>query len=183
MIKNYVNKKIKKQGQVKNNITHFVTLSLCHLVTIALLFMSVPAEAQTVTSAEIKSQIASQLETIYKKNTNADVEVKITGTPFAELQLPEGKITYKIVQGADKIVPRDIKRVDVFVNNSFVRTLNLPAQTKIYKEVLVAADFINREQAITREATLVKRIDVSQKIDYILTEKNLSKEMSNIFAK
>ena len=31
--------------------------------------------AQTVTSAEIKSQIASQLENIYKKNTNADVEL------------------------------------------------------------------------------------------------------------
>ena len=32
-------------------------------------------QAQTISSAEIKSQIASQLETIYKKNTNADVEV------------------------------------------------------------------------------------------------------------
>ena len=39
-------------------------------------------QAQTVTSAEIKSQIASQLEAIYKKNINADVEVKITATPF-----------------------------------------------------------------------------------------------------
>ena len=135
-------------------------------------------QAQTVTSTEIKSQIASQLESIYKKNTNADVEVKITATPFAELQLPDGKITYKIVQGADKIVPRDIKRVDVYVNNSFVRTLNLPAHTSVYKEVLVAADFINREQAINRESTLVKKIDVSQRIDYVLSEKVLSKEMS-----
>ena len=130
--------------------------------------------AQTVTSAEIKSQIASQLENIYKKNTNADVEVKINATPFAELQLPDGEVTYKIVQGADKIVPRDIKRVDIYVNNAFVRTLNLPAQTSVYKDVLVAADFINREQSITREATLVKKIDVSQKIDYVLSEKMLS---------
>ena len=113
--------------------------------------------AQTVTSAEIKSQIATQLETIYKKNTNADVEVKIIATPFAELQLPDGKITYKIVQGADKIIPRDIKRVDIYVNNAYIKTLNLPAQTSVYKEVLVAADFINREQAITRESTLVKK--------------------------
>ena len=135
-------------------------------------------QAQTVTSAEIKSQIASQLEAIYKKNTNADVEVKITATPFAEIQLPDGKISYKVVQGADKIIPRDIKRIDIYVNNAFVKSLNLPAQTSVYKEVLVAADFINREQAITREATLVKRIDVSQKIDYVLSEKVLSKEMS-----
>ena len=148
------------------------------ITALIMMITGMSVQAQTVTSAEIKSQIASQLENIYKKNINAEVEVKITATPFAELQLPDGEVTYKVVQGADKIVPRDIKRVDIYVNNAFVRTLNLPAQTSVYKEVLVAADFINREQAITREATLVKRIDVSQKIDYILPEKMLSKEMS-----
>ena len=148
------------------------------LVTALIMTMGLSANAQTISSAEIKNQIATQLETIYKKSTDADVEVKITATPFAQLQLPDGKITYKITQGADKIVPRDIKRVDIFVDNSFVRTLNLPAQTSVYKEVLVAADVINREQAITRESTLVKKIDVSQKMDYVLSENILSKEMS-----
>ena len=149
------------------------------LITVLILMITgMSVQAQTVTSAEIKSQIASQLESIYAKNTGADVEVKITATPFAQLQLPDGKISYKITQGADKIVPRDIKRVDIYVNNAFVKTLNLPTQTIVYKEVLVAADFINREQAITRETTLVKKIDVSQKADYVLTEKVLNKEMS-----
>lgn len=148
------------------------------IVFIIMMITGMSVNAQTVSSAEIKNQIASQLETIYKKNIAADVEVKIIATPFAELQLPDGEVTYKIVQGADKIVPRDIKRVDIYVNNAFVRTLNLPAQTSVYKEVLVAADFINREQAITREATLIKRIDVSQKVDYVLSEKMLNKEMS-----
>ena len=142
------------------------------------MIIGLSVEAQTLTSAEIKNQIASQLETVYKKNldANTDIEVKITATPFAQLQLPDGKVTYKITQGADKIVPHDIKRVDIYVNNAFVKTLNLPTQTSVYKEVLVAADFINREQAITREATLVKRIDVSQKLDYVLSEKVLNKD-------
>lgn len=148
------------------------------LITALIMITGLSVQAQTVTSAEIKSQIATQLETIYKNNTKADVEVKITATPFAQLQLPDGKVTYKITQGADKIVPRDIKRVDIYVDNAFVRTLNLPTQTSVYKEVLVAADFINREQAITRETTLVKKIDVSQKMDYILSENVLTKEMS-----
>lgn len=134
--------------------------------------------AQTVTSAEIKSQISKQLVNSYKKMTTGDVEVKIPATPFASIELPDGKITYKIVQGGDRIVPRDIKRVDVYVNDAFVRTLNLPAQTAVYKDVLVAADYINREQAITKEATEIKRIDVSYKADYVLTDKALDKEMS-----
>ena len=139
------------------------------------MMIGLSTNAQTISSAEIKSRVANQLEAIYNKNTNAEVEVKITATPFAELQLPDGEVTYKIVQGADKIVPRDIKRVDIYVNNAYIRTLNLPTQTSVYKEVLVAADFINREQSITRETTLVKKIDITQRADYVLTEKVLNK--------
>jgi len=149
-------------------------LTTALIITVSVL----SANAQTVSSAEVKSQIAKQLVSTYRKMTDADIQVKITATPFAEMQLPDGKITYKIVQGAEKIIPRDIKRIDVYVNDSFVRTLNLPAQTAVYKNVLVAADFINREQAITRESTLVKKIDVSQKIDYVLSEQVLDKEIS-----
>lgn len=150
----------------------FVMTALIIMMTV------IGANAQTVTSAAVKSQIANQLTANYKKMTGADVDVKITATPFAQLTLPDGKVTYKIVQGGDKIVPRDIKRVDVYVNNAFVKTLNLPVQTIVYKEVLVAADFINREQAINNETTVVKKIDVSQRMDYVLSEKMLNKEMS-----
>jgi flagella basal body P-ring formation protein FlgA len=174
--KNFKNQKMKNKNLVKVFNKNLLTYLLINLLTYISIQSS--AEAQIISSAEIKSQIATQLENIYKKNTNAEIEVKITATPFAEVQLPDGEVTYKIVQGADKIVPRDIKRVDIYVNKAFVRTLNLPAQTSVYKEVLVAGDFINREQSITRETTLVKKIDVSQKIDYVLTEKMLSKEMS-----
>ena len=148
------------------------------ILALIIIVSTIRANAQVVTSAEVKSKVSALLTESYKKSIDADIEVKVSATPFAQLQLPDGEITYKIVQGADKIVPRDIKRVDIYVNNAFVRTLNLPTQTSVYKEVLVAADFINREQAITREATLVKKIDVSQKIDYVLSEKMLSKEMS-----
>jgi len=94
------------------------------------------------------------------------------------LRFPDGKVSYKVVSGGDKILPRDIKRVDVYVNNAFVKTLNLPVQTIVYKDVLVASDFINREQAVTNECTTVKRMDVSMKMDYVLDSKMLAKEMT-----
>ena len=149
-------------------------ISAVLLMTITVLGVN----AQTVSSADVKTKVASQLAEAYKKNLNAEVEVKITGTPFSELQLPDGKVSYKIVQGGDRVVPRDIKRVDVYVNDAFVKTLNLPAQTSVYKEVLVAADFINREQSLTRENVLVKKIDISQKMDFVLAEAVLDKEIS-----
>lgn len=149
------------------------------LVTALIMMIStLGASAQVVTSADVKASVAKILEDGYKKISDGDVEVKVSATQFAQLQLPDGKITYKIVSGADKVVPRDIKRVDVYVNNAFVRSLNLPVQTKVYREVLVARDFIDREQAVTRESTEVKKVDVSMKMDYVLEERMLSKEIS-----
>ena len=89
---------------------------LKNLIIATLLFgTGLSVNAQTVTSAQVKTQIASQLCEAYKKQVaDADVQVKIMATPFAEIQLPDGKVTYKITQGADKIIPRDIKRVDMF---------------------------------------------------------------------
>ena len=142
------------------------------------IFIMPTSEAQVLTSAQVKSQVAAVFEKQYKNVVKGDVEVKISATPFAELQLPDGQITYKIASGADKIIPRDIKRVDVYVNNAYIRTLNLPAQTKIYREVLVANDFINREQALTKECTSLKRVDVSMNSDYVLDDSMLDKEIT-----
>lgn len=136
------------------------------------------ANAQMVSSSDVKTAVASILETNYRKMTNGDVEVKVSATSFAQLQLPDGRVNYKIVSGGDKIVPRDIKRVDVYVNGAFVKTLNLPVQTVVYKEVLVASDFINREQALTKDCTTVKKVDVSMRMDYVLTDKMLEKEIT-----
>lgn len=149
------------------------------LVTFLIILTGVlSANAQVLSSADVKASVAKILTENYKKMTDADVEVKVTGTQFAQLQLPDGAVNYKIVSGGDKIVPRDIKRVDVYVNGAFIKTLNLPVQTSVYKEVLVANDFINREQTLTKDNSLVKKMDVSMKMDYILTEKMLEKEIT-----
>lgn len=149
------------------------------LVTFLIILTGVlSANAQVLSSADVKASVAKILTENYKKMTDADVEVKVTGTQFAQLQLPDGAVNYKIVSGGDKIVPRDIKRVDVYVNGAFIKTLNLPVQTSVYKEVLIANDFINRDQALTKENSSVKKMDVSMKMDYILTEKMLEKEIT-----
>ena len=145
---------------------------------LALLLSVVSVQAQTITANQIKSDVAGVFERAYKANIDGDVEVKITGCQFPEIQLPDGKITYKIVSSTERILPRDIKRVDVYVNGVFARTLNLPAQTVVYKNVLVASDFINREQTLTKDCTEVKRVDVSMRAGYVLDESMLDKEIT-----
>ena len=153
-------------------IKKLLTITLVSIISV----MSV--QAQVITSAQIKNDISKLFENHYKKLTNGEVQVKITATQFAELQLPDGKITYKIVNGGDKILPRDIKRVDLYVNGILSRSLNLPAQTFVYKDVLVASDVINREQLLTKDCTEIKKVDVAMKANYVLDESMLNKEIT-----
>ncbi len=173
MIKRFLNriKMTKTFGQAYNPTKVFVLF-------FAIILFASAAQAQILTSTQIKNDVSKLFENHYKKTVNGDIQVKITATQFAELQVPDGKISYKIVGGGDKILPRDIKRVDLYINENLFRTLSLPAQTSVYKDVLVANDFIDREQTLTKECTSTKKVDVAMKADYVLDESMLDKEIT-----
>ena len=154
---------------------------MIRFLTIAvIMIMSVQyCNAQIVTANQVKSDVAQMLKAQYEKELKTEVDIKVNATQFANLQLPDGEIKYKIAtSNSNKILPRDIKRIDVYVNKAFIKTLNLPVQTSIYKNVLVATDTINREQALTKECVTVKKIDVAMFSDYVLTEKMLEKDIT-----
>ncbi len=166
------------RGYLMENKKLKIRIKIAGCFIAALLLFTVPnVQAQIISSAQVKTDIAKMYENHYRKITKGDIEVKILATQFSELQLPDGKVTYKIASGGDRIMSRDIKRVDVFVNGNFIRTLNLPAQTIIMKEILVASDMINRDQTLSKECTTVKKIDVALKAEYVLDETMLEKEI------
>ena len=146
---------------------------------VLMLFVAPSVNAQIIPASKIKVDVARLYENNYRKTINGDVQVKIMATPFADLQLPDGRVTYKISAGCgDKILPRDVKRVDVFVNGTYARTLNLPAQTSVYMDVLVASEQINREQILTKSCTEVKKVDVASRADFVLDGSMLDKEIT-----
>ena len=155
-----------------------LNLTVFFVLILSLIVVAPASEAQVIPASKIKVDVARLYENSYKKSVNGDVQVKITATPFADLQLPDGKVTYKIASGGDKILPRDVKRVDVFVNGVYHRTLNLPAQTIVYKDVLVASEQINREQTLTKDCTEVKKVDVSMRADYVLDGSMLERDIT-----
>ena len=170
-------KKENKLTNLKKGILKTFLVPYCFSALVPFLLTS-EVQAQVIPSSKVKVDVARLFENNYKKNIDGEVQVKITATPFADLQLPDGKITYKISSGSDKILPRDVKRVDVYVNGVFNRTLNLPAQTIIYKEVLVASEQIEREQTLTKDCTEVKKVDVSMRANYVLDGSMLDKEIT-----
>ena len=162
----------------KKNVGCILNSTIIFIFVLTILFFIPTAQAQIISSDKIKVDVARLFENNYKKITDGEVQVKIMATPFADVQLPDGKVSYKISNGGDKLLPRDVKRVDVYVNGVYKRTLNLPAQTIVYKEVLVATEQINREQILTKNCTEVKKVDVSMRADYVLDGSMLDKEIT-----
>ncbi len=135
------------------------------------------AHAQTIAGNAVKTDIADVLKQTYYNGLTGDIEIKIINLPFKELIIPDGNVSYKVVSPEGRYLPRDIKRVNVYVDNTLVKTLNLPVQLKVYKEVLTAKEAMVRDQAVTAENTYVQKVDVADKLDYILTSDNLSKDI------
>ena len=144
------------------------------------LLTAITVQAQTLTSAQVQSDISKVLkETYYNGLTGYEVNVKVMNVPFSELVIPDGKIYYEVVSPKDRYIPRDVKRVNVYVNGMLVKALNLPVAIQAYKEVLVAKTDIVRDQAITEENTTLKKVDCTNVIEYVLDKESLKKEMTS----
>jgi len=147
------------------------------LLIMVLAFSQLKANATVLNNMEVRKLISKQVVENYKKYTDAQVEVEVAGLPFKDLYLPDGKITFEVKQSADKFMARDLEKVFVYVNGKFVKTFNAPVVIKAYENVLVASCFINREEAIRADVISVKRMEISNTLNYPLKDKDLGKDM------
>ena len=148
------------------------------LITLIMVMMtSVKAEAQTLTVKQFENEISKQVIKTYKNYTDADLSVKILQVPFSTLNIKDGVVTYKVTSNNDKFMPRDVKKVEIFVNGKYERFMMIPVEVKAYKNVLVASEAINRESAITAMNTVMQRKEVSNVLSNVITNGYLKKDV------
>ncbi|HNW25468.1 MAG TPA: flagellar basal body P-ring formation chaperone FlgA [Candidatus Gastranaerophilaceae bacterium] len=150
-----------------------INLALITILTLSAL----KTQARTFSSDEVKNEITQQVIESYKKYTDADLKATVLAVPFKDMALPDGKVRFEVTSNVDKFMARDLKKVNIYVNDKFVRTFNAPVDVKAYKDVLVAADFIAREKSLTRSMVQIKRMEVSYNLEYALTENMLGKDI------
>lgn len=150
-------------------------LSLIALIIV--MITSVKAEAQTLTIKQFENEVSKQVINTYKNYTDADLSVKILQVPFSSLNIKEGVVTYKVSSNNDKFMPRDVKKVEIFVNGKYERFMMIPVEVKAYKNVLVASDVINTGSAITAMNTVMQRREVSNVLSNVVTNSYLKKDV------
>lgn len=147
------------------------------IVLIMVMMTSVKAEAQTLTVKQFENEISKQVIKTYKNYTDADLSVKILQVPFSTLNIRDGVVTYKVTSNNDKFMPRDVKKVEIFVNGKYERFMMIPVEVKAYKNVLVASEPINRESAITAMNTVMQRREVSNVLSNVITNSYLKRDV------
>ena len=136
--------------------------------------------AGTISADKFKNDIQKLLVEDFSAKTSADIEVKVTMLPFNSMTLPDGVIGYKLVSNGStefNTASRQVKRVDVLVNGKLERTVNVPIELKVYEEVLIASDYISREQPITSGKVRIKKINIADKANAVVTKDMLKKDL------
>lgn len=140
-------------------------------------FSSLKANATVLSDPEVRAAISKQVVENYKKYTTAEVSAEVVGLSFKELTLPNGKITFVVKSSADKFMARDLEKVNVYVNNQFVKTFTAPVVVKAYQNVLVASCIINRETLLNPNIVRVEKREVSNTLGYALEADEINKEI------
>ena len=154
------------------------------LISTALIILAIAANstfAATLTDSFVREEITKQIVSQNKKYTDAELKVIIASMPFKTMTVSDGNLKFVVTSNFDKFVPRDIKKVYIYVNGNPEKEFIVSVRTLAYKNVLCARTQLDREALLSSANVISKKMEVSANIDYILTEDMLKNK--NIITK
>lgn len=147
------------------------------ILIIVLAFNSLKAQAYILSNSEVKNIVVKQVAENYKKYTDAKLDIEVVALPFRDLTLPEGRVSFVVTPSMDKFMARDLEKVFVYVEDKLVETFNAPVVIKVWENVLVASCFINREEQINPKVVTIKKMEISNTMQYPLRADALCKDI------
>lgn len=144
-----------------------------------MLVFAISVSANTISADILKNEIQNLITQDFSSKISSDIIVKVTMLPFQSINLPEGKFSLAIANPCDELnlTSRQVKRINILVDNKLQRTINVPIELKVFEEVLVCAEAISREQPINPTKIRVKKINIADKANFIVTKDMITKEM------
>lgn len=138
------------------------------------------SELESIIVKEVTTQSTKQLQKFGK----FEIEVKVINLPIEEVIQTTQKPTIKVASNYDKFMQYDIKKVTI-VDGVNSRSIPVNVKVAVYKDVLVAREFVPQFQLVNLSNTYIKRLDVASNIgntletlnEALVASKNISKDM------
>lgn len=131
--------------------------------------------AQELTLAQFQKIVSKQIQEDLKNYELDELEVTVNRLPVQKLVLPDGKVSVKVTSNSKNLVPREYKKIDVYVNNKYQQTFYVQAEIKAYKYAVVAKELIPRDKIIPMQSVELKKENVITCMDTTLNMYDISK--------
>lgn len=135
------------------------------------------AKAEIVSTSTLIPIIENaELKEILAKGYD-DVQVKVVSIPMEKINLPKGDISVKINSVASHLVAREYKKVDIYVDSKYQRSIGMPVEIKIFQNILVAKEPITKDSLLTTQNIELQRQNILALTQNAWDEKSLSSEI------
>ncbi len=131
--------------------------------------------AQELTLAQFQKIVSKQIQEDLKNYELDELEVIVNRLPVQKLVLPDGKVSVKVTSNSKNLVPREYKKIDVYVNNKYQQTFYVQVEIKAYKYAVVAKELIPRDKIIPMQSVELKKENVITCMDTTLNMYDISK--------
>ena len=145
------------------------------LISLFILGFHAACFAQEVTLEQFQKIVSAQIQEDLKNYDLDELEVIVNRLPVEKLILPEGKVTVKVTSNSKNLVPREYKKIDIFVNNKYQQTFYVQAEIKAYKYDVFAKELIPRDKIIPMQSVELKKENVITCMDTTLNMYDISK--------
>lgn len=148
-------------------------------ILLGIIITATSVSANVISADVMKKDLQNVIFNNYSTKTPATLDIKVTMLPFQSISLPDGVIRYELINSdaTPALNSRDVRRVNIYVNNVLQRTICVPFEVKAYEDVLVATTAIGREQPINALNTRLKRVNVSDKGNFVLSGNITTKDI------
>jgi len=120
------------------------------------------ASATVLTTDTIKRNIEKQIEEQLKSSIKGDINVAVNQLPCTNIQVPEGKVTYKTSVNLKYFTPKTLAKVDIIVNDRVIKTFGVPIDITVSDYVWVAAENINRGKAFNSSNIRLEKVELGR---------------------
>ena len=111
------------------------------------------------------------------RKPDKEIEVKVLSIPLKNIQVADGEISLKLLSNQANLNAREYKRVSIYVNGNYQRTIGVPIELKVYENIMVAKDTIFKDNALTEKNVEFKRYNIALLTQRPITPKDISQEM------
>lgn len=139
--------------------------------------LALVADAQVIQTSSLASIIEAQQIRELRAKGYKNVEAKVLHIPIEKIALADGAVSVRITSNSPRLAAREYKKVDIYVNSKYQRSLGVPLEIKIYDDVMVAKDIISKDSQISAKNVEFKYQNILASSQQCLNRKALGSEI------